>query len=523
MTNIDNCNNCSFKIIPFQIFILILSLHVEVVGANDLKECEKSGRCSVEGITPTRIEYPTNQPPLIGQGWTTPAGTKSDAICIQFEQKEQNYQDVAIDLSFVQDNNHFLSKSDASLNAKVNGLFGGFEASATIRIAKETGFTANSTRISARATVDQGPIFVAPPETNLLEVNKDLEDFYKNTWQWQDSRNIKDLIVDSTTSRIQLKDEYVEMAKNDMNKFLHECGDSFVDVIHRGGILVGSLNFTDTTSSEKEELLHEVGGGGGGATFSASIKRQIDKFNENKRLTMKFEATGGSDVTLPTDADSLYRSVQEFPGKVANAPKPIWMTVRRYDSLINWPPVGPINIAEPSGGEELVRSYMQLLYIEGVLNEIITHSAGWLFAWDMSLDELKTMRHEVRVMENEVESKGKECAINKNCAPGNWAKWRDFDLLVRLPIRGNFEADINNYCPTPPIPPLDDLPSYYIFRLVKEQRIRFWVNDIDNMRCAQLKECLEPQVLNSLYWGLNTKMLENIKYEGSLRPKQCPY
>lgn len=119
---------------------------------------------------------------------------------------------------------------------------------------------------------------------------------------------------------------------NQLTEFRARCGDSYVYAIHRGGRLRVVHDFHTRTRRERENIDYkgemDYAYFKGGPTVNSAFK----KYRHEQRLKTHFFDEGGT-IIFPQTPEEAEAIIRDFPLRVAEDPKPLWVAVRAYPGV----------------------------------------------------------------------------------------------------------------------------------------------------------------------------------------------
>lgn len=170
---------------------------------------------------------------------------------------------------------------------------------------------------------------------------------------------------------VKLSKPALDKLNGDPIGFLKQCGDSYITAVAYGGIQVGAFSLRTKDRSEAEAVSGSLGGsfsaGPIGGAAAVATNASVKKFASEKRLTILELKQGGSATPTATTLSQFEKNVTDFPTVVEAMSKdkqtPIFVSLRRYDKLSNWPK----GTAVPASWQDGIR----LLQTERVLTDLL--------------------------------------------------------------------------------------------------------------------------------------------------------
>ena len=357
---------------------------------------------------PNSTDFPNDGVDL-GSGWNSLADSKVNAVCISFAQGKVTGQETSLNLVDVVDTHDLMQALNISADLQVKAMFG--SASAKTDYARSVEVKDDNAYFTAHVISLNGATYTAP------------------------------IAQASGGARIQILEQYLNLAHTNYPEFLRQCGDSFVSAIHGGAELDARLQFDVHDVTTKSQLASSLNGSVFGSTFSASATSKMDEYNTSQALHILYHQTGGSGSPVPTDKAGLLDAVQNLAKTARDAPKPFSITLQRYDTLPGWS-LG-MQEAHQKNLENIARQYWRYNTIYHLIEEIKTHPESFVLNRGVTLDQLKTLQDTAKQHINSISARGKDCLMSaSSICDLNAADMKpDYEYLLQLPAHTGFQLD----------------------------------------------------------------------------------
>lgn len=175
---------------------------------------------------------------------------------------------------------------------------------------------------------------------NDLYEETEFNDFHQNAVITAEYTNEPLIIINPT-----VKDEWIELAKNNPDEFMRTCGDMFVSRIFTGGELYAFFSLESHDSSQKKEnnTFFETTNSyyGNSLGGSVGIDKVTQSYNKTEKIKTKiFTRGGGSTPSSPT-LDSFIKYAGEFKEQVAqdNRAMVLYVELTPYETIAGFPKV----------------------------------------------------------------------------------------------------------------------------------------------------------------------------------------
>ncbi len=468
------------------------------------------------------VDYPDTGVEL-GQGWNSHAVEKTTATCIVFQQasagaQKKNMEMRSVTSQYQLDRELGLSAS-ASYKNKVASVSG--KAS----FANSSKIETSGTTVAALARVDNGNISVAPPDaSDQAEVASliargmsppDVNAALGDTAQAIGAKMLQvlpDLAGDDIDARhrafdidalnaaasdnrmagaIRLSDEFSELARTDMTRFRKVCGDSYVATISQGGDLAMVFSFKTSSIARQQDIAAQLKGSGWGADAEADMKSKVASASKNTETTMTYNQTGGSGDPLPTDMDSLFEKIKNFPAVIADAPFNYTMQLGSYEDLINWPSEEENPQASYAAIDELLYRASVWKQLDQDLTTMLDATSApfgmdaYLLGRGVSRASLADHQETARQRYEEVNTRIRECiesgAAEPPCDPKKAlsAQGSNIDAVTAA------EMEIRASMPLPVEPVANPSQRLAAADNLRDQIYGLWLQRINTARCAR--------------------------------------
>ncbi|MFT4047670.1 MAG: hypothetical protein QM661_13390 [Solimonas sp.] len=366
-----------------------------------------------------RIDYSINDPVELGYGWDIERAQKKSQVCVVFNKKQDDYNDVSLNYDTVVDNESLTRTLDVSVSASYKALAGSGSASASS--SNQYKFSTSSTYLAVLAEVIRAPMFAAPVGAEAVATNEKTQAYVTGG------------MVEFTSKALKLVNE------GKLQQFYDQCGTGFVSVIVPGARLRGVLEARATSTDERNQFNETASGGGGGASLSASLQSTLAKFNSESRLNVNVSGLGGNDQSTATTLDTLNAAITSLPKDAKNHPRPLYFIVRDYSTLPQWQS-GPLsqNLAPM---ESIVRAWQRMQTIVGYTYEVMAPDSPYLLRLDANRVAVKVLHDRIVNKDlKELTTLALKCQGGGACDLGRWATWNDYDYRTRLPYRGSWAS-----------------------------------------------------------------------------------
>ncbi|MBL29605.1 MAG: hypothetical protein CMM50_18900 [Rhodospirillaceae bacterium] len=478
------------------------------------------------------IDYPDGGVTL-GQGWKSNLVEASPARCILFVKAEsQPGQQTRMELKSVNSTYQLQRTLDIDASGQYKSI--GLDLKGKAGFASDLKLNGSYSNIAAYGTVDNGRIFVAPPEPaqaatvadlviagksgdeidaalglDALEVGRRFEALLPDldaddVARRQQAVDIARLNAAATAAgegdypgAIVLHPAYADMASTDPAGFRRTCGDSYVASISRGGEIAAVFTFATKSRDKQQTISASMEGSGWGITAEASMKHKIAEFAKTSQLTINWFQSGGSGAPLPTDLDSFNDGLKGFPAAVAAAPWNYKVALKPYEDLPNWPRGADAPTRDYADMDALAFHHGKWKTLNDDLRTILDatsdpleRSQGYLLGRGVKRSALLAMQKDVQQRLAAIEAEVRRCSRDpdaEGCTP---------DLLLTR-IEGNApKAVSDDYgLRTELPPPVTSDPARPSERFLpaielRERVFGFWLARTNDARCAYSSEPL---------------------------------
>jgi hypothetical protein len=123
----------------------------------------------------------------------------------------------------------------------------------------------------------------------------------------------------------------------DLKRFRNAYGDQFVTGTVKGGALNFIVEIETNSLDDKAKLTMEAKGGGASWNAQASFTATLETLQKSRRVTAYISESGGDWKFSQIDADTLFKTLLDFPVQVAKSPVTRGLEVQGYDAVQNWP------------------------------------------------------------------------------------------------------------------------------------------------------------------------------------------
>jgi len=405
-------------------------------------------------LSTREISYPEEGVNL-GEGWDSLSGEGKKIIGITFNPARDLGQSKEYRISHSTERNKMMNELEVSVEAQYKYL--AYKIGAKAKFSDKVTTSGTFESFTTWANVKNGAEYTAPiprDQSSLVasliakgkkaaEINKALDTDpieYSKIYPLNSSREYGE-------AGVWLTDEAVNLAKKDREAFRRKYGDFFVQTIYGGAQLNVVMTFKTSSRDEQQKIAASLEGSGWGLDIKAEAVATMEKFAEQSKLEISYYQLGGSGDVMPTDVNGFLQKIQDLPNLAASNPYPFRITLKRYDSLPNWP-AEPINIPDLSYGQIVRRLYeYRDLYDE--IDYIKENSDDYILGKDWvrdgypgitlkSLEDVQDELHQgIRDLIALLEmNKGHEDSASYQMPPS--ASKPDYEFRIAMPLPLNF-------------------------------------------------------------------------------------
>ena len=325
---------------------------------------DKTERDPISTYVERRVDYP-DQGARLGSGWDSVAGRRTDSTCVEFVADRDQFQTLSQSLLQVTDYDYMRSFTSSSSDVGGSFNWGGVSgsANATFTSEREAKITQRDVAFVASASVINGASFVR--ESN--------------------GGSGKEI------APVRLRPDMAKKVTDDPREFAQLCGDYFVSSITTGAEIRASyvMSSKDYETIAKATKALQASGSYAGFTGKASstIVSEMTSVANKGKVRIIFAQRGGTGdknrfptIELSgakggapaTVSEAIQREISNImaslPGAaVGDGGRPLYMNIRSYDSLPNWPTTPVTTPPQGSERNELRRFIMRM---DAVLLEI---------------------------------------------------------------------------------------------------------------------------------------------------------
>lgn len=266
-----------------------------------------AGTNSIEDLLTHQTDYPPSGV-ILGQGWSSYLGQKTQAVCVTGEEKPIGTNTNFVSYHDVFDREQLSSLLDISAKMSYGSFSGRAQFSRSVAIDK------SQRTILAKVRVGWGGSSWAP----VLVAGKD------------------------TFPQIRLTDKVLAMLSDravadKVAAFVAMCGDGYVSSIAVGGELDVVFNLQLDEKEVKESYGVQAKGsfGAGGGAMSAAYA--VKKADESKVLSFTKTSTAGPLFEGAPSAKSTIEYIERFTKMPAEVARPMSVSIDSYRNVSNWP------------------------------------------------------------------------------------------------------------------------------------------------------------------------------------------
>lgn len=362
------------------------------------------------------VDYPHDGISL-GQGWDGISGNEKDASPIRFEEVIDTGQDKLYSIYHATERNMIRYGLDVSIEASYNFIVG--KVSAKGRFSGKTQMSETFESFVTYAYIENGA-------TRTGGISKDPKDPTSERGIW-------------------LTDDAVELARNNLEGFRQKYGDYFVYAIHGGAALDAAMTFR--TSSREEQMQIETAMEYSGLNFDVQGQAALtmNKYGEKGQLDIYYHQLGGSGDPLPIDIAGFMEKISDLPRLAKYDPKNFTITLKKYDTLPNWPLKQYDVTNTPYKG--VIRKYYEYLDLQNEIDYIKDNPDQYVFYSPNLLEIQDEIRRGVSDLEKILTTNAEKEANADYTIPESATK-EDYEFRTSLPLPKGFsnKNSWDNYC-----------------------------------------------------------------------------
>jgi hypothetical protein len=463
-------------------------------------------------------DYPDDGVTL-GLGWDSISGAKKDIRGIAFAEAQESGQKKDYRIEHITDRNKLMKDLQVSAEAKFKYLTYGIGAKAGF--ANKVTISETFTSFALLANVENGVYYTAPIEKNQssfvtslfakgktsAEVNEEMKIdpvTYSEQYPLESLNESEANFIRTTDLGIWLSDDAVKLIKDKgPDVFRRKYGDSFVSAIYGGGQLNVVMTFKTYSLEEQNEIKASMGTSGLSLDIKAEAIKKMEKFSERGKLEINYHQLGGKGDPMSTNVDEFREKIKALPDLAAKDPHFYKITLKRYDSLPNWPSAEKFGILAPAY-EELVRRYYEYKDIYDEIDYIKNHCEDYVIIKDLqkdpncpnigitvkSLNYVQDELHEgitgISKVFKDMEDKEPE---KRDYAIPKSATKPDYEFRIALPLTGEIAESLKgSEC--------DKINSFREWDVYKEAVINKWIVPISQIR-GQMYSIADPGCLDN--------------------------
>jgi hypothetical protein len=231
-----------------------------------------------------------------------------------------------------------------------------------------------------------------------------------------------------------LKDDFAQLAANDLVEFENRCGNHWIMGMQNGGEFIGLLSIETESDTEQKNILIETNGQYVTFTGQGSFTEEFQQKVSHKITDIKIYVRGGSaEKTYKATLEGLIQKAQSFHSEVeisGGTPKAVLL--QSYSVLPNWPG-GDIS----SNYEYYLQNLAKLRWQFESLKEDIRYINRYTdqFYLPQGLQPLDQLNNEINLNIREIDIAVEICTESngENCEEPQIPKIEDY--YIRLPLR----------------------------------------------------------------------------------------
>jgi hypothetical protein len=367
-----------------------------------------------------QLAYPANGP-VIGQGVDLSTGLGSANVCItgatrQGTPEHPLPQVTAVFVHSATDASTYFHQAGLSASAQVKALIGSADVSVSYITSEH--FLRSSSLVSVVGRTEQRQ-YVTPAGAAL-----------------RDSDPTPDLNV---SRAIALTEHARNLARTDISTFRSECGDGFIAVLAEGAVLTGTIEIEDQNTEVSSNTAASLNGTYGVAAFSAKMTDVMSQTSRSSRFSFNYVESGGSGMAVATDQTGLINALSHLAVTAVSSPFPLYVIVRDYSSLPNWPQ----NIAPPHLTADTLSQLMELYWQVDALFAQATDAKQslatpeqqrYLVGFNFTPASLNQLLDDIKDMRTKLSSQAVECYNKHPCETPHLSPRDIYALAVKLPL-----------------------------------------------------------------------------------------
>jgi hypothetical protein len=389
-----------------------------------------------------KIEFPSSNPVILGEGWSVERQSGTKAVCIEFEVASGNYVDVpGIKFSRSSDKQSSFIALAASTSGELTLPIG--KGAASLDFSYEQKSASDSIAVLIDGIASAAPKSASPK-----------------------------LDASLGGGQVKLTKPALDFLTAGMDVFVKNCGDSFVSVIEYGSRVIGQYEIKNASQSERVKYddsikVSSIKIGDAGASIQGKLSADLQLAKEEGRVSVFYKAYGSGDEA-GTDEASFLKSLKDLPAAARNHPRPLAMTIKAYTSLGSWPESHSISRTSPASN--LTRAIVML---DGLLSAMrdIQQSSSYVKVFDTSPAKLSELEEVILAKRKLFFDALDKCEKNEGCDDSITKGFSDFSFRAMLPTETKL-VDLS---------PSDDVNA--IISNLATDRWNRWVLDIDGLRC----------------------------------------
>jgi hypothetical protein len=255
-------------------------------------------------------------------------------------------------------------------------------------------------------------------------------------------------LVSGEIPAVRLSAEALALLKQSPKKFLEQCGDSYISAVSYGGEQVAALVLQTKSREEKRSVAQSFSATAGssiGATAAVSKTDTVRKYSDTKQLRIYLSETGAGAAAAAVDLTTFQTRIKQFQESAATRfatnKTPLFVTLRRYDLLPNWPEDMKIPSAWEAG-PFLANAEEDLESLRSTIEAILSAPKLYVFDAAINQDSLRSAQAAVERELSAVRNARESCVPTPSMCmvDGRWSD--DYAIRTSLPA---LRSDVANW------------------------------------------------------------------------------
>lgn len=359
---------------------------------------------SAQILLPKRVvmEYPRNGV-VLGNGWDQQIMDKAPTICVSFQEKKDTGQDQSAFITTVTDKFAMTRayKIDTGFSFK---LFGA-NVSDKLNYVGKSELKLENVTVALYAWVRNGARHASPGPTGL-----------------------------------NLKPQYLQMARSDLPRFIKTCGTGFVSAIFGGAELASVFTFKEQSLNKQKEIGDSFEGSGFGAVINSISDSKFSQYTEGTNLKVTVHRSGGSGEPIASTRAEVLAALKTLASGAKSDARDFEFEVTSYESLAGWPRNRPLLRRE--NHQIIASQYLKFQALYEQVTLMLAQPGSFILGWGTNLDKLKQLEIALQGHVARLTATASKCA-KTDCVIDPRDTVNDYEYRILLPgIRGSFEADV---------------------------------------------------------------------------------